>query len=111
MEAEKRQPDLGKPVVLNFVESVNLVTISVSVGAIIHAKVSHAQESEINELFYFSSVRFRFKVDVFCNKTAAVITLLISPMIFSCSRNEDCMFRLLQGHTLLSPHYKMDDMP
>lgn len=73
MEAEKRQEDLGKPVVLNFVESVSLATISVSDGAIIHAKVSHARESEMNGhsmhrsmlLFYFSSVRFLFQVDVF----------------------------------------------
>lgn len=105
MEAAKRQADLGKPVVLNFVKSVSPATISVSDGAIIHAKVSCVRESEMNGLSTVACSYFISPIDMFYE--APVITLVISPVICLAP---DCMFILFQGQTFLSAWYKSEDI-
>lgn len=72
MEAEKRQADSGKPVVLNFVEKCRSCD-NFSLGWHYNPWKSGSCTAKRNEwlqhgsvlLFYFSSVRFLFRVDVF----------------------------------------------
>lgn len=83
--------ETGKPVLLNFVESVSLQSISDSNGAIIHSKVYCAEDNEINGLGTIACSYFISPLsDVSLNWTfyaAPVITVFISHM--KCLASED----------------------